>query len=121
MTLLPNERMTPPAWVAMPVPLPVMTELLSRISDGALAANTPFVTLLLMVLRSIIMLIGLAPAVTIPWRLAEMTLSRTVMVIGPDALFAAMPLVLNWILLFSMVMWALLPAAFGWITMPPPV
>src|SRR5262245_54747066 len=104
----------------MPVPLPVMTELLRRMVDVALAANTPLVTLLLMVLRSTITLIGLAPAVTIPWRLAEMTLSRNVIVIAPDALFAAMPLLLNSILLFSMMTRAL-PPGLGWIAMPPPV
>src|SRR5262245_18996238 len=120
MKLLPAERITPPACVAIPVPLPGMNELLRRISDDALAANTPFVTLLLMVLRSMPRLIGLTPAVTIPWRLAEMTLSRTIMVIGPDVLFAAIPLVLNWILLFSMVTRALPPTA-GCIAMPAPV
>src|SRR5262245_547861 len=73
-----------------------------------------------MVLRSMPRLIGLAPAVTMPVRLAEMTLSRTIMVMAPDALFAAMPLVLNWILLFSMVTRAL-PFTAGWIAMPPPV
>src|SRR5262245_3631636 len=112
--------MAPPACVAMPVPLPVIFELSRRMVEAALAANTPFVTLLWMLLRSTITLMGLAPAVTIPWRLAEMTLSRTIMVIAPDALFAAMPLLLNWILLFSMVTRAL-PPTVGWIAMPPPV
>src|SRR5262245_21569265 len=118
-TLLPKERITPPC-VAMPVPLPKIFELSRRMVDVALAANTPFVTLLLMVLRSTSMLIGLVPAVTMPVRLVEMTLSRTVMVIGPELLFAAIPLLLNWILLFSMMTRAL-PPGDGWIAMPPPV
>src|SRR5262245_42242 len=112
--------MTPPACVAIPVPLPKIFELSRRMVDVALAANTPFVTLLLMVLCSTITLMGLMPAVMIPVRLAEMTLSRTVIVIGPDVLFAAMPLVLNWTLLFSMVTRAL-PPTRGWTVMPPPV